>query len=74
MKGSLVAHHYAENRLEIAELGAEIFQNREKNIEHVGICIAEHCMRFCYVEGAWERPITGVQHRSVLPLLSPSGH
>ena len=44
---------------------AEIFQNREQNYQHVGISIAEHRLRFCGIAGALERPIVGVQHRSV---------
>ena len=40
----------------------EIFQNREQNIEHVGIYIEEHRMQFsCIVEHS----IAGVQHRNV---------
>ena len=51
---------------------AEIFQNREQNYQHVGISIAEHHMRFCGIAGALERPIVGVQHRSVWQGLNSS--
>ena len=44
---------------------AEIFQNREQIIEHVGIYIAEHRKRFSCIAGAFGQPIAGVQHRSV---------
>ena len=44
---------------------AEIFQNREQNIEHVGIYIAAHRMPFSCISGALERPITGMQDRSM---------
>ena len=33
-----------------------------KNIEHVGICIAEHRIQFGYIAGASECPIGGAQH------------
>ena len=46
---------------------AEIFQNREQNIEHVEIYISEHRMRFSCIAGPLERPIAGGQHRSVWP-------
>ena len=36
---------------------AEIFQNRERNIEHVGIFIAEYRMGFPSIAGALEDPI-----------------
>ena len=42
---------------------AELLQNREQNIEHVGIYIAEHRTQFSCIAGALEHP--GVQHRSV---------
>ena len=43
----------------------EIFLNQEQNIEHVGICMAEHHMQFCCIAGALECPIVGVQNRGV---------
>ena len=39
---------------------AEIFQNREQIIEHVGIYIAEHRKRFSCIAGAFGQPIAGV--------------
>ena len=44
---------------------AELLQNWEQNIEHVGIYIAEHRKQFPCIGGALEHPIAGVQHRSV---------
>ena len=44
---------------------SELFQNREQNIEHVGIYIAEHRKQFPCIAGALGHPIAGVQHRSV---------
>ena len=44
---------------------AEIFQNREQIIEHVGIYIAEHRKQFSCIAGALQHPIAGVEHRSV---------
>ena len=44
---------------------AELLQNREQNIEHVGIYIAEHHAQFPCMAGALEHPIAGVKHRSV---------
>ena len=43
----------------------DLLQNREQNIEHVGIYIAEHRKQFPCIAGALEHPIAGVQHRSV---------
>ena len=44
---------------------AELLQNREQNIEHAGIYIADHRKQFPCIAGALEHPIAGVQHRSV---------
>ena len=44
---------------------AELLQNQEQNIEHVGIYIAEHRKQFPCIAGALEHPIAGVQHHSV---------
>ena len=44
---------------------AEIFQNRDQNIEHVVIYNAGHRMRFSCIAGILEHPIACVQHRSV---------
>ena len=44
---------------------AEIFQNRDQNIEHVVIYNAGHRMRFSCIAGLLEHPIACVQHRSV---------
>ena len=44
---------------------AKLLQNREQNIEHVGIYIAEHRTQFPCIAGALEHPIAGVKHRSV---------
>ena len=46
---------------------AEIFQNQEQIIEHVGIYIAEHHKRLSCIAGALERPTVGVQRRSMWP-------
>ena len=70
----LYSHHFAKIRLKIGQYTAEIFQNRERNYQHVGQCIAGHRTRFCYIARALERPIAGVQNRSVwlglIPLLN----
>ena len=52
---------------------AELLQNREQNIEHVGIYIAEHRTQFPCITGALEHPIAGMQHRSVWLGLSRGG-
>ena len=44
---------------------AKLLQNREQNIEHVGIYIAEHRTQFPCIAGALEHHIAGVKHRSV---------
>ena len=44
---------------------AELLQNREQNIEHVGIYIADHRKQFPCIAEALKHPIAGVQHRSV---------
>ena len=43
---------------------AEIFQNREQNIEHVGIYIVEHRMGFSFIAGVLENSIACVQLQS----------
>ena len=43
----------------------EIFQNQEPYFQHIRKFIAEHCMQFLYIAVGLERPIAGVQYRSV---------
>ena len=49
---------------------AEIFQNRDQNIEHVEHSIAAHRMPFLDIAALLEHIIAGVQHRSVWPGLT----
>ena len=44
---------------------AEIFQNREQIIKHVGIYIAQHRKQFSCIARTFEHPIAGVQRRSM---------
>ena len=60
-------HQNVENRLKIGLQIAEIFQNRDQNIKHVGLSIAAHRMRFYGIAAPLEQTIAGVQHRSVWP-------
>ena len=46
---------------------AEIFKNRNQNIEHVELSIAAHRMRFLAIAALFKHTIAGVQHRSVWP-------
>ena len=42
----LNSHYFAEIRLKMEQYKVEIFQNRERNYQHVGKCIAGHRMLF----------------------------